>query len=793
MRFNRLVLCFCILCISIASFAQQQKQVRIGVLVDTFSEEHQPLFLQLQNQIAAVVGQEAQLIFDEDFIRSNNLSIHQSRKNYQEFINSSQVDLILAFGPIQSYLLMEQKEFPKPIILMGTLNKELMNLPKKGNVSGVHNLTYLVTPESIVEELSTFQDLFPYKKIGVIVDKHVNELFPIKHILDEYFKTQTSAYKIITTTPDDSIPTDQELKDIDAVYLSNNAWYKEEQFSKLVESLNRLKLPSFSALGREATTFGALFSHSSSYNTENFMRRIALSVESVVNGVNPKDIPVTIDYDRDLALNIETAFKINFPLRYSQLLEMEIVGDSKKIPSERRYTLETAIQQAFKNNLNLKVNQKNVELAKQDVKLAKSNYLPDVSAAAQGVYLDPEVAKISNGSNPEFKTDANVTLKQVIFSEEASANIKISKHQQKAQEANYNAQELDLILDCNVAYFNALIAKNNVLIQDENLRVTRKNYDIALQNFEAGQSGKSDVLRLRSELALATQNLVQAQTQFFITLNKLNEVLNNPFDLKIDIENIDFTSGSYQDYDYQMIFDVIDSPTLRDKFIHFLISEAQNNAPELSALEYNIKAAQRATSLYQKSKFLPTLALQGQYNHTLSRGGKGTSYPNGFPSPPDGTYNVALNLSLPIFQKNQRNLNRQKSIIQEEQLFLQRDMVKQSLSRNVTDGVANLVAHITNIEISKISADAAKEGLDLTQVGYSNGAVNITSLIDAQRTNVQAQQQHTNAIYNYLLAATQLERIIGYYFIMNSQEQNDDFINRFKKFALINSDNNNNK
>lgn len=255
--------------------------------------------------------------------------------------------------------------------------------------------------------------------------------------------------------------------------------------------------------------------------------------------------------------------------------------------------------------------------------------------------------------------------------------------------------------------------------------------------------------------------------------------------LKIDIESINLESGRYDDYDYQQIFEVIDNPMLREKFVAFLIQEARTNAPELHALDYNLKAAQRATALYKRSKFLPTLALQGQYNYTMLRKGKGTTYPTGFTAPPDGTYNVGLNLSIPIFQQNLRNLNRQKSLLQEKQIEIQYDQVIQTLSRNVSDGILNLVAQITNIEISKISAQSAKESLELTQVGYSNGAVNITSLIDAQRTYIQAQQQQSNAIYNYLIAATQLERIIGFYFVMNDSETNQAFINRFKQFALI--------
>ena len=70
--------------------------------------------------------------------------------------------------------------------------------------------------------------------------------------------------------------------------------------------------------------------------------------------------------------------------------------------------------------------------------------------------------------------------------------------------------------------------------------------------------------------------------------------------------------------------------------------------------------------------------------------------------------------------------------------------------------------------MSKVSEKAAKEALDLTQNAYSNGAINIVQLIDAQNNYLNAQFIKANAVNNYLIKSLQLERYLGYYFLLNS-------------------------
>ena len=79
----------------------------------------------------------------------------------------------------------------------------------------------------------------------------------------------------------------------------------------------------------------------------------------------------------------------------------------------------------------------------------------------------------------------------------------------KAEESTFQSKQLDVILEAASAYFNVLITRSNLEIVMQNLEVTRRNLQIAQQNFDAGLTGKIDVLRFESQMAQNSQTMVR--------------------------------------------------------------------------------------------------------------------------------------------------------------------------------------------------------------------------------------------------------------------------------------------
>ena len=279
-------------------------------------------------------------------------------------------------------------------------------------------------------------------------------------------------------------------------------------------------------------------------------------------------------------------------------------------------------------------------------------------------------------------------------------------------------------------------------------------------------------------MAQNTQSMVENANILEQNFVNLNQLLNNSVAYGIDIEDVALDKGLYKNFNYNKFNELIDNPTLREPFIEFLTQEAINNAPEIKSLSYNLEATNNSIKLNSSGRYIPTVSLQGQYNRSFNQWGKGST-----PEPIlKGNYNVGLNMSLPIFNRNQNTINKATYIIQKEQLELNKENTKLSIAVNIQNSVLNLVTKVSNISLSEVSETAAKESLELTQASYTNGSVNIVELIDAQNNFLNAQLSKNNATYNYLMSTLQLERYLGYYFLLNSEEDNNNFSQRFLEF-----------
>lgn len=769
-----------ILFFSAFSYAQT-KTYEVGYLLDQYSSEIQILLDELSNEITAVVGEDATVIFSKENQLNNNFSAGQALKNYQKLLNNN-TDIIIAFGVVNNDVISKIGFYEKPTIVFGALSEELRD--NKPLATNIKNYTSLITSQSYTEDLKILQQLADPKIVGVAVEKAFAENIKVEKAFNSIGEVLGMQIKFIPFITLSDITSN--LKGIDALYMAGGFYLENKEIKSLAQALIDKRLPSFTANPVIDVQNGLLASNHNQSELNQIFRRIALTVESVVNGEELGSLSTVLESKNQLTVNFNTAEKIGLPLKYSLVATTSFIGDPNEKVADKIYNLVSVMEEAIAENLQLKTVEQDINLTEKDVQVAKSDYLPNVTASANGSYIDPELAAVSNGQNPEISTSGTVSLQQTIFSESANANISIQKSLRAAQEENYNSESLNTVFDVANAYFTALILKANLSIQNQNLELTKYNLRIAEENFEAGQAGKSDVLRFKSEMAQNTQQMVEAINQLEQGYFTLNQLLNNPINTNIDVEEAELKEGIFKNYNYEQLGQFLDDPRLRAPFIKFLVQEALNNAPELKALEYNLEATERSERLFGAGRFLPTIGLQGQYVYEFSRSGVGSTFSDFFPSLPEGYYTLGVNVSLPIFNQNKQNLNKQIASIQKNQLEISRDNVKLSIEKNINDAVLELVNQVSNIELSRLFEETAKEALDLTQTSYANGAVNIVQLLDAQNNYLQAQLASANASYNYLLSSMLLERSLGLFFLLEEEAEREAFVQRFLEFIQNN-------
>ena len=763
----------CLLLISSAALAQQKKEIEIGILGDHFTPETDKLIVLIKNEIRAVVGEDATVNFPQSFMLESNFNPDKAAANYDQLVNQG-CDIILVFGIVDYVVLSRKADFPVPTVVFGGAPDDFSDsAPSK-----TRNLALLSDTHTIGEDLQALKRIYEFPSIAIAMEKAFVANFEVESILSK--ELGNIPHRVIWFNNADDIISG--LGDEEALYLAGGFLLNDEEIGRLSDELIYRKIPSFTSTGVADVEIGLLATNQPPTTVSQLFRRIALTVEAIVNGTPPSELSSDFDRQSELSINIETAAKLGIQLRYSQIAETNIIGDISNFKVDKTYNLREIMLESIDKNLGLLSSQKSVELAEQELKTAKSNYLPNVTASGSGSYVDPALAEVSNGQNPEISTMGTITVSQTIYSAAASANINIQRELQAAQNENYNTDKLDAIFNAANAYFNILLVKSNLQINERNLDVTERNLELAQQRFEAGEAGKSDVLRFKSQRAQNTQSLIEVTNQLTQTVISLNQLLNYPLDRKVNVEDPKLGVGLFERYNYDQIIELLDNPVTAKPFIDFLVLEAKANAPEIKSLNYNLNATNLSYKLAQRGRFLPTVALQGQYVRNISRNGAGSEFPMGFPAIPNGYYTAGVNVSIPIFQQNQQNINQQTAQIQIDQLGLNSQNLNLSIEQGVNNAVLQLVNQIANIELSKVSEEAAKESLELTQESYAQGAVNRVQLIDAQDNYFQAQLANVTAVYSYLLSVLQLERTIGMYFLLNTPEENDAFTEKFRLY-----------
>ncbi|MCF6359102.1 MAG: TolC family protein, partial [Draconibacterium sp.] len=389
------------------------------------------------------------------------------------------------------------------------------------------------------------------------------------------------------------------------------------------------------------------------------------------------------------------------------------------------------------------------------------------------------------GQRGAFTLTGSASLKQVIFSEAAFANIAINKLLVDNKKFYNDQTVLDIVANISGTYIGLLFSKSNLLIQNENITATMKNLQMARAKEEAGQTNISDVNRWVSELNLNKIKFNDAYTTFRTNMYQLNQLLNTTIDNSINIPDSN-SIGETILPDHNLLAQIFENPVLTEKYASFIVDEMKVNSPELQQLMAMAKIIERKNSLYKHQWYMPELALMGGADQAFIR--EGTIQPPNMPVPPppdDMTFNLGINLKIPIFQGGKSSAEMKKSVIEMDKITDQKDELISRLEAGIRTNVQKLRTSYLELELSENAAAAAGNNFKTVQDAYFQGAVNLIQLIDAQNVMVRTKYIANIAYYQYVLDYIQVQRYQGQFIFLSSEEDQKAYTNKLQNYMLL--------
>lgn len=757
------------------------QEVRLGIIADLPNEAqlnqlNQPLL----EEIRKTLGPSRPVSLVDSNVFTINWKIEPVAERYETL--QERVDLILLIGAVSIRGALDRGVFEKPTIGLGVFDTDIQQIPyEEPGISGMPNFSYVLTARDLETEISKFREIVPFDSLTVIFDSRSDAAFNEVASIQKFAKIQEKLgirMQGFELGEDIEVSLDQMPRITEAVFLVIPYERSAYEIKQIADILIDQKIPTFS-LNRQDLDQGIMSSYSTANGFPQIMRKIAVMADGVMNGELLETMPVSLNVREEIFLNMVVARKIGFNPSFNLLFTANLIGDEADLDLPT-YSIQQVIEKGLAENLQIKINAQEIDLVEQDIKTAKSQFLPTVTASATGVQVDSKSTSPITG-NAETTLSGAGTVEQLVFSEQAIANIKIQQYLQDAQKHATQQVVIDLILDVFNAYFSILQLKANLNIQEENLSSSQKNLELAKLRSRLGYSSNADVYRWESEVANAKQALIEANANLILAKVQMNRLLNNTLEEDYDIVDITIEDDFFRIGNLDLIGNYVTGPAELKILTLFMIDEAKINFPTKQQLMANLDALNRQELMNKRLFYTPNVAVQGQVNNIWYRGGNGSVPAEGitFNNLP---WNLGLSLSYPLFDGTRRQINLQTTHIQQEQLNNQITDLDQSLSLAVRSKILDMLTSRTNIAFSKTASENASKNFDLVQGAYTQGSATIIQLLDAQNASLQSKLAYALSIYEYLQAYIGLENAVGSYSLLATEEENLDFERRFSEF-----------
>jgi outer membrane protein TolC len=702
----------------------------------------------LEREIQSLAGDEFAVRLPEDKRLDGGWDLGGVREALRRQLADPEVDIIIATGAVASNEV-ARMELGKPVIAAVTADAELQELPIDAETgsSGKRNFVYLSNFRSIDEELQAFRDSVEFEHLAALVDALTLESIPMLSRVKTAEIEDLLGIRItlIPVTDSETAALTAIPADADAVYVTPLLRLDEAAMIRLADGLIERRLPSFSLLGRGELEYGLLMATGGrEEDNVRYTRRLALNLQRILLGENAAEIPVSFQESRRLTINMRTAHAIGFSPRYAVLTPAERLYE--ELESGEPLSLAQAMTEALEANLNLRVGEVDPQVAQEGVAAARSVLLPQLGFGFQGTQIDEDRA------NPLFQAersvDAQLTARQLIYSEDDRANLSSAQFLAGSADYEYRVLVLDTLQAAARAYLSVLRARALEAVRRSNLEVTRANLELANLRESIGISGRGDVLRWESQFATDLQNLITAEADRRSALTDLNRILHRPQTASFTASGADVAQSIalFQDDRFRAF---IDNATVWETFQDYAVAKTLQTAPELRSLDQVVAAQERQVVSSERKYYVPELALVGTAGSNISRGGGGSDLTGlGLD---DRSWMLALTANWPLFTSGALRSRLNQDRLGLRRLQSQRLVLEEQLEARTRVALHRASGTYPAVELSRDAARAAQENLALVTDSYSQGVLSVTDLIDAQDAALAAELRAADAQYAYLI------------------------------------------
>ncbi|MBP0903154.1 TolC family protein [Mariniflexile gromovii] len=418
---------------------------------------------------------------------------------------------------------------------------------------------------------------------------------------------------------------------------------------------------------------------------------------------------------------------------------------SNVMAQQKIITPNEAVSLALENNYGIKLANNQIEIAKNNVSVLNTGYLPTLTGIAgasidkqdtEGQLANGEV-RIADGAETR-RYNASINLNYTLFDGMGrSYNYKQLKERYQLTELEARETIENTVFQLFTVYYTVAQLTENTVALDETLAITKDRLLRAQYQFDYGQSTKLAVLNAEVDINNDSISVINTKQQLVNVKRDLNVVLG-------DVLTEDFSVDTQIDFD-----------ALLNKEELFQKAKTRNTA--LLQIEKNI-AISGLDIKSGKSAFLPTIGLVGSYGWNESTNNSPLAFT--LQSTNSGV-SAGLNLSWNLFDGGSTITRVKNAKINLENQQLQKEQVLLAVERDFNNAWDDYQNKLNIYKLQEANIVTSQNNFDRTQEKFKIGQVNSIEFRQAQLNLLNAELSRNQAKYDAKLAELQLLQLSG--------------------------------
>lgn len=394
--------------------------------------------------------------------------------------------------------------------------------------------------------------------------------------------------------------------------------------------------------------------------------------------------------------------------------------------------LEQLIAQAQQYNTDLTASLARIDQARAQVRIAQSALFPHANANAS---LNASNSNRTSSSE-SFQGGASISYELDLWGKNRNATDAARK---RLTATRFDKDALALIVASDTAdtYFTILTYLQRIYNAEKNLELSRDVARIIADRHEAGAASGQDIAQQKTAIATAEANLSTLRRQLTNAQNSLHILLGQAPHHTLDLPSVSDDAQPLQ---------AITVPTIAPLQPASLLERR----PDIRSLEESLKAANIDVAI-ARADFFPTISL----------GAGLTAGANPLSAPVTLGTNLASSLAAPLFTGGRLSGQLDLSHARQRELAENYKGAVLNAFREGEDSLEAIKAASERVVSLSTARDESRRYYTIARERYLNGADDFLTLLDAQRTLIQSEDQYSQAQLEQLQAALSLYKAMG--------------------------------